>query len=246
MSFCGENKKTLMSPHTSDVSFTIATAPDSVTLLGGGPCHKTVYEAAITLAPFLVAADGGAAHALAFGDMPRAVIGDMDSLPETVRATIPSERLHRVSEQDTTDFDKALRHISAPLVIGVGFLGARLDHTLAAMSVLLRHHAQPCILLSEEDAVFALPAEITLDLAVGSRFSLYPLAPATGRSEGLRWPIKGLAFEPLGQIGTSNQVTGPVHLWSDGPGLVAITPRAALAEVARALPAARPHVPATR
>lgn len=245
MSFCGENKKTLPSPHTADVPFTICKTADSVTLLGGGPCHNTVYETAKALAPVLVAADGGAGHALAFGDIPDAVIGDMDSLSDRMRAALPADRLHAIAEQESTDFDKALRHICAPMVLGVGFLGRRLDHTLAAMSVLVRRHAQPCILLSQEDAVFALPAEIALDLPQGSRFSLYPLAPVCGRSEGLRWPIDGLEMSPLGQIGTSNEITGPLRLWSDRPGLVAITPLAALAEVVRGVLCARPHARAT-
>ena len=37
-------------------------------------------------------------------------------------------------DQDTTDFDKALRHIKAPVVIGAGFSGARTDHALAAFT----------------------------------------------------------------------------------------------------------------
>ena len=61
------------------------------------------------------------------------------------------------------------------------------------------------------------------------------MAPARGRSSGLRWPIDGIGFSPSGRIGTSNEVTGPVTLAFDGPGMLVITPREALERVSRAL-----------
>ena len=70
---------------------------------------------------------------------------------------------------------------------------------------------------------------LELTLPVGSRFSLYPLGPVTGRSRGLRWPIDGLLLEPWGMIGTSNEVSGPVRLEVDQPRLLVILPRRAAA-----------------
>ncbi|MEO0387429.1 MAG: thiamine pyrophosphokinase, partial [Pseudomonadota bacterium] len=59
-----------------------------------------------------------------------------------------------------------------------------------------------------------------------------PLAEITGvESRGLRWSVAGLTLRPDAQIGTSNTVTGPVHLSFDRPGALIILPRAALAEV---------------
>ncbi len=121
-----------------------------VTLLGAGRVEADDLALALSHAPVLVAADGGAAHALDRGLMPRAVIGDMDSMPDAVRQAIPADRLHKIEEQDSTDFDKALCSIAAPLVLGVGFLGDRLDHQLAAMSALVRQAAQRCILIGAQ------------------------------------------------------------------------------------------------
>ncbi len=61
------------------------------------------------------------------------------------------------------------------------------------------------------------------------------MAPVTGQSEGLRWPIDGLAFAPNGRVGTSNAVTGPVALRFDGDGMLVILPRTALPQVIKAL-----------
>lgn len=207
----------------------IVQSPDGVTLVGGGPVTRRDLALALARAPCLVAADGGADRALAAGRLPQVVIGDLDSLSKAGRAAVGPGRLHHVPEQDTTDFDKALRNIVAPFVLAVGVAGARIDHALAVMNVLVRRHRQCCLLIGPQDVVFHAPADLTLKLRPGDRLSLFPLGPVQGESSGLRWPIKGLAFAPGGMIGTSNEVTGPqVRLAFDTPGMLVILPRARL------------------
>jgi thiamine pyrophosphokinase len=182
----------------------------------------------------VVAADGGALRCLDAGIMPDAVIGDLDSIGEAL-AGIPRDRLHRVAEQETTDFDKCLRSIAAPLVLAFGVTGPRIDHTLAVCTTLVQRAEVRAVAVGEVDLIFHAPPRLALDLDAGSRLSLFPMAEVTGRSEGLRWPIDGLSFAPSGRIGTSNEVTGPVRLAFDGPGMIVITPRAALERVSAAL-----------
>ena len=138
-------------------------------------------------------------------------------------------RLHPIPEQATTDFDKALRSIVAPFVVGVGFLGARLDHGLAVLNTLVRHADRRCVLLGAQDVVFLAPLQMELRLPKGSRLSLFPMGPVEGESEGLRWPLQGLHFAPDGMIGTSNEVSGPVRLRFSAARMVVILPRSAMA-----------------
>lgn len=210
-----------------------------VLLVGGGALDNGVLEAALSRAGLVVAADGGAAKALAAGRMPDAVYGDMDSLSPELQARLAPGVLRPVAEQDSTDFDKCLRHIEAPLVLGYGFLGGRLDHQLAAMTVLARRPDRRCVLVGAEDVVCVCPAELELDLPVGERLSLWPMAEVTGRSEGLRWPIDGIVFRPDGVTGTSNAVSGPVRLRMDAPGMLLILP----VERLEALVSALDHAP---
>ncbi|TWI35003.1 thiamine diphosphokinase [Paracoccus sulfuroxidans] len=205
-----------------------------VTLVGGGPFAPRDLEDALALAPTLAAADAGADQALALGRMPQAVFGDFDSISRTARTAIPAERLHRIAEQDSTDIEKALTRIDAPLVLGVGFSGGRQDHVLAALNALARRIGPPCILLSDQDVITLAPAQLSLDLPPDTRLSLMPMGPATGRSTGLEWPIDGLDFAPDGRIGTSNRSTGPVELSIEGPMLL-ILPRPQLALLAQSL-----------
>src|SRR5690606_23416689 len=117
-----------------------------VTLVGGGQASAAELHKSLALAPPCVAADGGAVLASEAGVEVTAIIGDFDSVPEDVLAAIPPGRRHRITEQTSTDFEKALSRIAAPVVLGVGFTGGRLDHQLAAFHTLLAFAHQPCVL----------------------------------------------------------------------------------------------------
>lgn len=209
---------------------------DAVTLVGGGPVAARDLRLALARAPLAVGADSGADRLLRAGILPDAVIGDFDSLSPQARAALPPDRLHPLADQDTTDFDKALARIKAPLILALGFQGARIDHGLAVLNALVRHPSQPCLVIGPKDFAFACPPELTLATRPGEAFSLFPLAPLTAESEGLYWPLQGLHFAPDGMIGTSNRVTErQVRLRVSGPGMVVILPRSRLAAAIAAL-----------
>jgi thiamine pyrophosphokinase len=213
----------------------IVRAVDAITLVGGGDVGADDLEVALRHAPVLVAADGGAAPAVRAGQIPQAVLGDMDSLEPEIGRHIPADRFHPIADQHSTDFDKALRSVSASFVLGVGFMGRRVDHQLANFNVLVRRAERRCVLIGAHDVVLAAPPEIALDLAPGSRVSLFPLARVGGTSRGLHWPIDGLEMAPSGVIGTSNRVaeghSGKVELAFSSPGMLIILPREALGAV---------------
>jgi len=210
---------------------------EPVTLVGGGGLTPGDLPWALSLAPILVAADGGGDAVLASGAEPVAVIGDMDSLSAGARAAFAG-RLHPVPEQETTDFDKALTRIDAPVVLALGFAGGRLDHELAALHSLVLRPERACILLGPATLAFHAPPDLALPLDPGTLVSLFPFAPVSVESEGLLWPTEGLAFAPQSRIGTSNEARGPVRLRPSGPGMLVILPRGALPLALNALRAA--------
>lgn len=207
-----------------------------ICLVGGGRLGSADLELACGLTEGIVAADGGAAHVLASGRVPDAVIGDFDSLSEDLRARLDPATLHRIDEQDSTDFEKALMRIAAPLVVAVGFTGARIDHELAVLHGLLAFRHLPCVLLAEREVIFLCPPRLELNMTQGEVVSLFPLTEVEGRSQGLVWPIEGLRFAPGRKIGASNRASGgPMVLEADQPGLLALLPRDRLADVIRAM-----------
>lgn len=214
-----------------------------VTLAGAAPFSARLLARALALAPALVAADGGADRLLRHRAEPKAVIGDLDSLSAPARVRLAG-RLHAIPEQETTDFDKALRSINAPFVLGIGFSGARIDHGLAVLNALARHPDRRCFILSADDVCFLVPEALTLHLRPGTRVSLFPLGPVRGTSEGLHWPIDGIDFAPGGAIGTSNVASAPlVRLSFDAPRMLAVLPIRSLEEVLRGF-GLRPAAPA--
>jgi thiamine pyrophosphokinase len=114
-----------------------------------------------------------------------------------------------------------LKAIHAPLILGVGFTGARMDHMLAVLGRLGRGDAGHVIILGQEDIACLCPPQIALELPADARVSLFPLGQCHGvRSTGLHWPIDGLEMSISGQLGTSNRATGPVDIAIDGPCLL--------------------------
>mgnify|MGYP001353479144 CR=1 FL=1 len=176
----------------------------------------------------LIAADGGANMLLDLGRRPDTVIGDMDSLVS--RDALPSsvEVIH-LTGQDDTDFEKCLARIDAPLIIGLGFLEARLDHSLAAIHALMGlRHDRPVLLAGDTDVLLRLTGDIEIPMPIGSRISIWPLGRQSFEaSAGLRWPLAGLEMAPGKMIGTSNEVSAtPVKIaaTNHGDGYAVIAP----------------------
>ncbi len=173
-----------------------------VLLVGNGPVDSAAFKLAQPHYEAVLAADGGAKAALDHGLTPQAMIGDMDSAP----ADFAGETL-RMPEQDTTDFEKCLSIIKAPLILGVGFLGGRLDHELAALNALVKT-PNNIVFIGEEDLVFRLPDTTHLSLPLGTRLSIFPMGPVSGlQSSGLAWPLNALSFAPNANISTSNHTS---------------------------------------
>ena len=213
----------------------IVSQKEPITLIGGGECSASLLARATNIGRFLIAADGGADVAFEFGKRPDALIGDLDSVSAESLSKLRHDQIHKISEQDTTDFEKCLSRIAAPLVVGVGFEGGRKDHELACLNVLVRYPQQRCVLISSDMITFLAPPRLVVELKPGDLVSLFPMTRVRGWSEGLEWPIQGLAFAPDGRIGTSNRAVGSVALQFDQPGMLIMLELSNLEQVCTAL-----------
>ncbi len=214
----------------------IVQSATGMTLIGAAPVKRKQIDMALKVAPFLVAADGGADTAVLAGHVPDVIIGDMDSVSANVLASVPAENRRQLTEQDTTDFEKSLYSIKAPFVIALGVMSGRLDHTLAALNVLVRYRKFPVIAVNDVDMCFAVPTRFRIELPVKTRLSLFPFAPVQGSANGLLWPLDDVAFAPFGKIGTSNETTLPkVEMELSNRNMLAVLPVAHLQAVITAL-----------
>lgn len=206
----------------------IVSKSSPVLLIGGAPIAKSEVLAVSRLVGAYIAVDSGADQLRNAGLVPDAVIGDLDSLSADSRALF-ADRLIHIAEQSTTDFEKALSRVDAPAILGLGFTGGRLDHSLSVLHVMLRYCERAVVLIDAEDvSFFANVGDTTLTLPQGTRVSVLPIIDATVTLQGVVWPFTNQAMAASGFTSPSNAADGgDVVIKTDVPVLVTL-PRAFL------------------
>ena len=192
------------------------------TLLGGGVIHPKDVEDMKNCGLSIFCADAGYFHAKNYDLKVSGLIGDLDSVGALDAPDFP---VVQVMDQDRTDLEKSLEIISAPYILCYGFLGGRLDHSMAAFNAIAKSK-QTAILIDAEDVCVICPPHLELNLPIGTRFSIFPLTPVLARSDGLKWNVDGLKLSPIGTVSTSNETTAArVQCWVDQGTALVIFPR---------------------
>lgn len=181
-------------------------------------------------AELVIAADGGAARALAAGVRPHVVVGDMDSLaPDALHALrhAGAEILTFPARKDETDLELALleavRRGAGDIVI-VGALGGRLDHTLGNVYLLTMPQLRGRLvrLVDGREEAFIVWKRAEIRGARGDTVSLIPLTPEVRgvETEGLEYPLRGESLFMGPGRGISNVMLGPAARVSTSDGIL--------------------------
>ena len=184
---------------------------------------------------FILAADGGARHALALGLTPSIVIGDLDSMTEEERGKMKeagAQIMQHPRDKDETDLELALNYAvenGYREIVIVAALGNRLDQTLGNLSLL--------------SAVQLATRNVRLDDGVEEAFFCRARSEVRGRSgdlvslipwggelrgvctEGLRWPLSDEILFPHKTRGISNEMTDALARVQIESGLLLIVHR---------------------
>jgi thiamine pyrophosphokinase len=183
---------------------------------GEGPPVQVLSRILNGEKPYVIAADSGLLLAEKAGFMPDYIIGDMDSLGDlSLLDRYPPEKVMRYGrDKDYTDTELALntaieKGYTDIYLIGGG--GGRLDHLLGIRSLFEREIIPKRWITKNEDIYIIgnnsdyLPASITIESEAGRLVSVFPLGIGSweAQSEGLKWPLKGLAWN-RGFFGLSN------------------------------------------
>ena len=159
-------------------------------------------------APGVVCCDGALSKLLAHNPSarPLAVVGDLDSLSEELRAQY-SALIVRESEQDDNDLTKAMRwvlrtHPEVSEIVILGATGLREDHTIGNLGLLMEYTRLFDLgeirieTVSDYSTAFALTDSCELHVGKGRRVSLFsPDNSLTIKSEGLQWPTDAVVFD---------------------------------------------------
>ncbi len=181
-----------------------------IVLVGGGDIDEQVFDTVCRRGYPLIGVDGGALYLTQRGVSPDLVIGDLDSLsPTQISDYQQTSDVLNIDEQQSTDFEKALYSLEAPLFIAFGFWGKRLDHSLTALHTLTKYRAEKRVLMVDTVDLFFIPQdEFAISAPPGTRVSIFPLRPVSFEgSSGLQYPLAGLHMETGAAIGVSNETT---------------------------------------
>ncbi len=160
-------------------------------------------------ADYVLAADGGADNALAYGITPDGVIGDLDSVSARTKKQL-SDRILHVPTQDNTDLEKALlwlikQHFTH--VTLVGFVGDRWDFSVGHLLALTRFARKLSICVAGNKwRIFPLVHGAEFTCKKNKRVSLIVLKTCTGVTlTGLKYPLKNARLTPGTTRTLSNQ-----------------------------------------
>lgn len=163
-------------------------------------------------ASLVVCANGGARHALRLGLKPDIVIGDLDSLPLSMRRRLKHASIIQWANQNLTDLEKALLFLLRRRVKRITILGAtgkRIDQTLANIALLNKYHRRARLTLIDSTGQLEIvQSKAKLRAARGEMVSLLPIGRTVGvRTRGLLYPLRNEALK-AGTRGVSNKATG--------------------------------------
>jgi thiamine pyrophosphokinase len=165
----------------------------------------------------LICADGGARHIHALGLTPDLIVGDMDSLDGDMQRdfVMKGSRIMRYPEaKDETDSELALQmaFMMTPDEIRIyGALGARIDHTLANLTLLAAaaDRGIETRLLDEWCEISLVRQKAVIEGEIGQTVSLLAFgADVTGVTlEGFEYPLRNATITFNRPIGVSNRLT---------------------------------------
>lgn len=145
-------------------------------------------------AGMIICCDGSAESLIKAGYIPDAIVGDMDSLNESIAGRF-NDRIYKDIDPDTNDLTKAVNWCAERgyrnLVI-LGATGKREDHTVGNISLLAEYLNNVNVkMVTDTGILTALAESSVIDSFPGQQVSIFSVDPETElTSHGLRYPLK--------------------------------------------------------
>lgn len=191
---------------------------------GSFPVHN-VPLSFLRNAEHIICCDGSAESLSHAGLEPEAIVGDLDSLVPGI-AEKYSDRLFKVSEQETNDLTKAVRWciINGYKEITIlGATGKREDHTLGNISLLAEYCREIKVIMVTDSGTFIpLLRSSVVKCFPGQQISIFSINPETEvTSKGLKYQLADLKLQNWWRA-TLNEATGDSFelLFNGGPLIV--------------------------
>ena len=143
----------------------------------------------------IVCCDGAAEKLLHYGMEPHEIVGDMDSLSDTLKLQYADKIFHD-PDQESNDQTKAVCHCAAFGVERLAILGAtglREDHTIGNISLLSDYSLFIDVVTVTDTGIFVpLNRSAKFSCPKGTQISIFAITPQTSvTSVGLKYPLSG-------------------------------------------------------
>jgi thiamine pyrophosphokinase len=183
----------------------------TVVLADGEFPKNEIPLAVLRNAERVICCDGAVENLLAFGREPDFIVGDLDSISESLK-TRYSSILYHFAEQETNDLTKSVRFCFTrgwKKITILGATGKREDHTLGNLSLITDYAEDGQIQLLTDYGVFTPQLCSTVyESVAGQQVSIFSFSPETQiKTTGLVYPIDGRGLSSWWQ-GTLNEATG--------------------------------------
>jgi thiamine pyrophosphokinase len=186
-----------------------------ILLANGRPPEKSVIKYLYKKGyDFLICADGGANSARKLKLSPNVIIGDLDSVEESVLEYYKNDALIlRVKRQNDTDVEKGLKYAikkGFDEVVLLGGTGDRLDHSYCNLGIVLKFYEKIKVrLISEQSILSVYDNFIELNTVKNEVISIYGFDDRTKiTTKGLKYKLNNESL-PFGvRESTSNVAMG--------------------------------------
>ncbi|MFZ4592478.1 MAG: thiamine diphosphokinase [Ignavibacteria bacterium] len=163
---------------------------------------------------YVICADGGANGIAKSGIVPNIILGDLDSITTANLNYFRKKgvEIRKISEQDTTDFEKALFYIlenNLNNLIVFGAVSSRPDHTLNNFSILKRYYKILDVkMIDKEFEIFYVKNNVSFKSVPGKTVSFMAMPVAKGiTTKGLKYSLKNETLEFGIREGTLNKTS---------------------------------------
>lgn len=159
----------------------------------------------------IVCCDGGTEALTAAGYTPDAIVGDLDSLSDELRARFFG-KIYEDKSQENNDLTKAVewchRRGHNDIVI-LGATGKREDHTLGNISLLAEYIKYMNVIMVTDTGIFRpFQGSFTMETYRGQQISIFSIDSDTGvTSDGLRYQMNNMKLTNW-WVATLNEATG--------------------------------------
>jgi thiamine pyrophosphokinase len=179
---------------------------------GSSPPRKIV-RVLQSHADLVVCADGGANRARAYGIKPHVIIGDFDSISRSTRTFFSRVPVLAVSDQESTDLEKAIEFCiqrRVKFIDVVGATGARVDHAAGNLGCFKKFGSRVRLRFVDSFGLLTqVRRSLRISADIGDKLSLIPLDRCVGvTTENLKYPLQNDLLELGVREGTSNEATG--------------------------------------